>query len=166
MGDTRSKISEKPASSGLLARMQEAAKTRQRVFVALSGGLCLEFRPPKDDGEYDRLTSEAKLWAMKRANKTAPSVLINAGPRSPTRFGMCHVAATLMVGAYDGFEFDDAGEIVPSGEMSPPLTFEEWLTFARDNYQQFDAILAAVDRESVRAVHVVREEEFEAEGKE
>lgn len=166
MGDTKNKIAEKPSPSGLLAKMQEAAQTRERVFVALSGGLCLEFRAPSDDREYDRLTNEAKTWALRRANKTAPSTLINAGPRSPTRFGMCHVASSLMVGAYDAYDLDENGEIVPSGEMSPPLTFEEWLLFARDNYQQFDAILAAVDRESVRAVRIAREEEFAAEGKE
>lgn len=166
MGDVRNKITEKPAVSGLLARMQESAKTRERVFVVLSDGLCLEFRPPRDDGEYDRLTAEAKRWAQKRASKSGPVHLLNVGPRSATRFGMCHVAAALMVGAYpDGYETDEEGEIVPAGEMSPPLTFEEWLRFAKEHYQQFDAILAAVDRESVRAVQVSREEELESEGK-
>lgn len=165
MGDLKSKVTEKPAPSGLLAKMQEAAKVRQRVYVALSGGLCLEFRAPANDAEYDRITHEAKMWALKRQNKTAPASFISNGPKSPTRFGMCHVAATLMVGAYDSYDISTDGEITPNGEMVPPLTFEEWLKFARENYQQFDNIIAATDRESVRGIQSARDEEFEEEGK-
>lgn len=166
MGELKRKATTKPASGGFFERLSSAAKPKERIFVVMSDGLCLEFRAPTDDAEFDAIANTAKRWVEKRLTKTAPSAFINKGPKSAKRFGMCWVAHALMVAGYDSYEVDDEGNITPIGDPHPPLTFEEWLSFARDNWDRFDAIMAAADRESVRSIDVQRSEEFEAEGKE
>ncbi len=167
MATTRDKLaSPKPVQGGFLEKLEAASFTRQRVFVAMSGGLCLEFRAPKDDAESDAITKEGQKWASKRFDKTAPALFINLGPKSPVRFGMCYVASVLMVAGYEGYEVGDDGEIVPKGEPQPPLKFEEWLAYAKKNWSQFDSILAAIDRESVRATHMRHDQMADEEGKE
>lgn len=160
-----SKVKEKPAKGGFLARLEAASNLREKIYVVFSEGLCIEFRAPKDDGEHDRIANEAKAWAEKRANKTAPAIFINSGPKSAHRFGMCHVAATLMVAGYDGYEIGDDGEIKPIGDSFDPLTFEEWLKYAKDHWSEFDKIMSVADREAVKASQLKRGEMFADEGK-
>lgn len=130
----------------------------------MSGGTCIEFRNPKDDGEFDLIIQESKEWLKRAATGKLPPELAKLRPKSPIRFARAFVASKLMVAGYRSYDVE-GNEIVPTGEPEPALTLEEWLEFARDRYRQFDAVMDMCDAETVRAVSVKRDEEFEAEGK-